>query len=90
VTVPNFFYFRPVLDCLWSELVLAGFAQVNDLGRVRIALVAKAFKDYVHLEVILKYLAFVLPDIFRGQFHFPSNYIVTVLLEGCVEHYSAN
>jgi hypothetical protein len=61
-------------------------AEVFYLGSVGITLLAEVFKLDVDFEIWRQNLSFVFPDIFRGQFHFACNDVVSILNESRVEH----
>ena len=47
-------------------------------------------KDNIHLKIVWQYFAFIFPNVFRRQLHFPGNYVIVILNKGCVKHNSAN
>lgn len=87
--VSDFLNFGPLLNYIGSKFFLAFFAQINDLGPVRIAIRTKIIKEYVNLKILWNYLTLILSNVLRTQLHLTSADVISILYEGCIEHDTA-
>lgn len=84
--VGDLFAGNPVCKNFRPKLFDAIRTQVSQFSSVRAADLAEVFEKDVYFEVIGQDFAVVFADVFWGQFHLTSMYVVAVLNEGSVEH----
>lgn len=84
--IADCFALGPKVDDLRAELFLTTFTEVKDLRSVRVTCVTEIFKENIDLELLGQDFTFVFSDIFRGQLHFASTYVIAILNEGSIKH----
>lgn len=75
----------PLLNYLGAKLITATSAQIVQFSFVGVAGGAEVFKKDIYPEIICQ-LFLVFADVFGGQLHLASHYVVSILDERGIEH----
>ena len=76
---------NPLLNYFGTKLISATLAKIIQFSFVGVAGGAEVLKKDINSEIFV-YLFLVFADVFRGQLHLASHYIVSILDERGVEH----